>query len=657
MSVFSPDVVFNVPIEPDRLVGRELDAKNLFRLVRKLKSPAIQVIGEHGVGKSALIRIVAHQLYKGVRGLNAIYIDCRPTVQGGRRKVKTREGMVRDLAAASGGLTGFDSKGREGALLGRFHNGKWIVFLDSFENTMAADVEDFVRQIGLSGTTTLLIASTEMVSWIDVIFALKPLDHSHTHILVKRGLGKNSSLDGSIIDAANRSCRGLPELALRAGELLSSGMEIARVITNIEQDLVSYYNTELQHVYRSKHLRRIVSLGVSVAAPFSLTNASLILGISTSKTTEYLTWLRKRGFLELTNQRYRPRDVLLAAIGSDKLDMSVIDDFLIWLKGFAPEDGSLTWSVKDIKKCYEVEDYVRSFLRLDDLVFNSARDSILNYAQIGARLAGWLFCQGYWLELDRLVLKIDQTLWDEEYSDHLVSVHLLWRLKSLVKRRMYSQAWDSLVAFSDRLETLREDKRNYLEAALTVFARQLRHSLEHRADNLNLKVISNRLTPSTNQVLIAESDLEGMDKLELVCISKTRRGNIAAESGDLQLAEQLYSEAANISKSNLASWATEYSAISAGNLGVLHNRASRWREAIKELEQAMTELAQSSESAVVLTELSRAHFALRENKKGRKYWEQARNLATKLGISNLRCESYPDWAPPSRFAFWLLREN
>jgi tetratricopeptide (TPR) repeat protein len=278
----------------------------------------------------------------------------------------------------------------------------------------------------------------------------------------------------------------------------------------------------------------------------------------------------------------------------------------------------------------------------------------MNYAQTGAALAGWLFCQGYWLELDRLALKIDQSLWNAEFSDHLVSVHLLWRLKSLLKRQMYTEARDSLIAFNDRLETLPEHKRNYLETALTVFAPQLRHSPESSTYNLQTEGIDKRLTPNTSHVLIAESHLEEMSKLELVCISKTRRGNIAAEAGDLQLAEQLYTEAANISSQNNASWATEYYALSKGNLGILYNRASRWHEAIKELEQALPELAQISESAVTLAELSRSHFAAKEYKKGRKYWEQAQKLATKLGISEVRCESDPDWTPPSRFAYWFL---
>ena len=242
MSLFSPDTVFNVPIESERLVGRKSDAKKLVRLLKNLKISTIQVVGEHGVGKSSLIRQVAHKLYKDVHGLNAIYVDCRPTVQGSRQEVKTREGLVRDLAATSGGLSGLDSKGREGALLRRFHNGSWIVILDSFENTMAADVEGFVRQIGLSGTTTLVLATTEAVSWIDFIFELEPLDTIYTHILVRRGLG-DCNLEDSIIEAAVRSSRGLPELAIRAGELLGSGMEIAKVITNIEQDLGSVHKT------------------------------------------------------------------------------------------------------------------------------------------------------------------------------------------------------------------------------------------------------------------------------------------------------------------------------------------------------------------------------------------------------------------------------
>lgn len=655
MSIFSPDIVFNVPIESEQLVGRNIELKKLLTLLKRLKSPTIQVIGEHGVGKSNLIRQVAHKIFKHYRGINAIYVDCRPTIQGRSQQVKTREGLVRDLAAASGGLSGLDSAGREGALLRRFHNGRWIIFLDSFENTMADDVESFVRQIGLGGTATLVIATTESVSWIDIVFELKPLEYKYVAILIHHGLG-GRKIDDSVIDAAVRSCKGLPELAIRAGGLLGSGMNIERVIIHIERDFVSYYKTEMNHVYRSKHLRRIVSFGVAVATPFSLDSAASILNIEYKKASEYLLWLRKHGFLESFNDKYRPRDLLLSAVGTDKLDMSILDDLSAWLNHYTPADDSLSWSLGNINNCNKVEDYVRSFLRLDELTFSSANNKTkLNYAKTGAALAGWMYCQGYWLELDRLTEQINQSLWDSKCVDNLVGLHLVWRLKSLLKRNMFMEALESLKDFSDRLKILPQHNKDYLESALIVFSPQLRHSPGNfNYKDCHISVDNLLITPNANQILEAEIRLESMSKMELVCISKTRRGNIAAEEGDLQTAEQLYSEAGEISSNSNTSWGAEYSALTSGNLGILYNRLGRWHEAIEELEKATPKLAQTSECAVALAELSRSYFAANNRKKALDYWEQALKLANRLGIYDLKCESNVDWTAPSWYEYWIL---
>jgi len=655
MSIFDPDTIFNVPADTEQLVGRRGDLKAILPLLANLKKPAIQLIGEHGVGKSTLLRTIGHRLHLRKRGLNVLYVDCRPSIQRGGVETKSREGLVRDLAAASGGLQGLDASDREHALLRRFHNGSWAVLLDSFESTLGGPAEDFARQIGLSGTASLVIATTAKVEWIDDFHKLEPLGFNDVLILVRRGVG-GVQVPAADVEAAAKASQGLPELALRAGRLLNSGVASETVIASVKHDQVSYYRAELEQVFQSPLHNRIVSLGLAIAAPMTVDVTAAILGTDAAESAKALMLLRDQGLFDFYDRRYRPRDLLVTALDAHHLDLTVLDGFFGWLSKYLPDESGFTWSRTDIGRCDGISDYIRAFLRLDQIALGNTPPDGDDYARLGANLAAWMACQGYWLELDRLAERIDNSLWNIGDTRYLIKVHLLWRLKSLLKRNLYSEAWSLLVRLIEGMSSLRDKEQDLLKLSLSVCASQMRHAPAGRTlvQGLLRNPSLQSLWPTPEEVILAESRLKQLGETELLCISINRRGNMAAEDGDLRTAEELYKDAERLGQTESGPWSAEMLAIARGNLGVVRNRGQRWLEAIQVLSPAEAEVAQESERAVVLAELSRAYFQLGDRRTGLKCWAKAERIVNALALDRPRCESDPLWTPPPRFGKWMF---
>lgn len=663
MSIFDPDTIFNVPTDTAQLVGRNPDIRMLLRQLKGLRVPGIQLVGEHGVGKSTLLRRIGHVLHTKRRGLQIVYVDCRPSVHSGGGEVKSREGLVRDLAAASGGLQGLDASDREPALLRRLHNGRWVVLLDGFESTIGGEGEDFARQIGLNGTATLVISTTTQVRWIDVIHMLAPLRLPDAIALVRRGAesvhtssAPSARVSEADIIAAAGASRGLPDLALRAGRLLQSGVAIGAAIESIEQDRVSYYRLELEQLSKSELHNRVVSIGLVIAVPMAADRTAAMLGIRSGDCARALMQLRDQGLLDFYDGRYRPRDLLVNALGAARLDLTVLDGFLRWLAAYLPDQRDFTWSRSDIKRCDEVADYIRAFLRLDEMAARKGFFSVEEYARIAADLGGWLFAEGYWLELDRLVERIDATLWNAGRARPLIKVHLLWRLKSLLKRKLHSEAWLSLVHLLERLPSIPTGEQELLSLSVTVCAPQMRNA---PTDGVLVRALVGNpglvaLWPEPESVVHAERRLEQLGEVELVCISMNRRGNVEAELGALTEAERLYRRVEELSLVANSGWSVDTRAIARGNLGVVCNRGQRWTAALDFLRDAEDMVAQESERAVVFAELSRAHSALGDNRSAVKYWAEAKRIADALALDRPRCESDPGWTLEAKFSTWRI---
>lgn len=657
MSIFDADVIFNVPTETAELVGRSDDISRLLGLVMRLNHPAVQLSGEHGVGKSAVARHLGHQLRGRLRSLNVVYIDCRPALRAGRERIKSREGLVRDLAAATGGLLGLDEAGRDAAVLQRLHTGKWVIILDSFESTIGSDAEGFARQIGVQGQTTVLLVTTRNVEWSSERHILRPLQPAFIQELVHRGL-EGRRLNSADIDALVGAAKGLPGLALRGARLSGTGLALQTVTENMRRDLRSYYADELANFSSKPSFRRIITLCTVVTVPMTADRIAEILAMDSSEAADSLLQLRDYGLFEAVGGFYRPNDTLLSLFDMQEKDADALLHWFTWLSGFLPQQHAFSWSKGDVERWQSIAGFVSTFLRIDALIMDLAIPELKTaYSLLGASLSGWLLSQGYWLELDRLADRIRETLWQLADPRALVSVFLLWQLKALLKRKRYDDAWRAVKEVRDRMQNLPSAEQQYVALAWNVCAWQLRHSLVQDAPPNASDASKTRFTlPADHEILQSEARLKEMGEMELVCISINRRGVIALEQSHLGRAEALLSRVIELASPLPHSWCPEILAIAKGNLGVLYNRRERWADALRVFAPAFAQTAQGSERVVMLCETARANYHMRKYWRAWRIWRQAKQLARQLGLDHPRCESDPSW-PQVRLSHFLPVAN
>ncbi len=647
MSYFDADSVFNVPLETKELVGRDNDAKNLKRILKSVSRPTFQITGDHGVGKSALIRRVAHEIKTRAPTISIVYVDCRPVLRAGVESVKSREGLVRDLAAVSGGLKGFDEWGREPALLRRFHNGRWIVILDSFESAVGSDAEEFARMIGLRGQTTLVLVTTRKVDWAMESHELLPLPDEYIQVLIERGVGAHA-VPVSDIEALTAAARGFPELALRGAQLYSTGLGVQEVSAVLRRDLVGYYEYELGEITESDLLTRVVSLAALVAVPMRADRIAEILHENAEDIAQSVLQLRDYGLFEFVQDCYRPKDLLLSAIEIDQIDISVIEIWFDWINTHLPSESTISWSLDHVQRCNEISDFFRAFLRIDALLSDLSHPELQRkYALIASSLSGWLYSQGYWLELDLLSDNIKNTLWQLGRARPIICLYLIWQLKALLKREQFGQASSAVEEILQRTEDLDQDEQQLLSLATHVCILQLRHSSSQSNSNShNTLTAAGLLLPSTEEVIRSEFALMELREEELVCMSRNRRGVIALEESKFALAEKLFLSVICLSKQSNASWATEIKAIAQGNLGILYNKQRNWSEALSVLEPALNGTVQETERLIILAEMTQANYFLKKHWTAWQTWRRAITLADRLGLQRPTLESEPGWKYP-----------
>jgi tetratricopeptide (TPR) repeat protein len=608
------------------------------------------------VGKSALLYAFAHDLRRADPTLSVVLVDCRATVAGDESGLKSRAGLVRDLAAASGGLVGLDQGDRETELRRRLRMRRSIVILDAYEATYGGDADVFVRTLGLAKTTCVILGTARPSGWAGVAHELQPLTDDDMIRLI-RGLLVERALRQSEIAAVLEATRGLPELGVHAAALLEAGLSAGRVAARVQSDYRDYYVQAIDRLSSSPRDKKVISLLVAVPAPLAADEISDILELDSDATADCLKSLLMERMAVRHDGRYAPRDMLAEVISLVQLDETVIDQYQCWLAAqIGAQATAYSWSRQDVDRCLKLDDHIRAFLRLDEIVLDQNVDDAAGYARLVADLAGWLYSRGYWLELEKASRTVSGVLWTTRNVRALIRLNLLWNLKVLVKRGDGSGVADALRTVATGLLALPADDRTLLAPALVVSAAQSR-----RFDQRTLQVrpasdIVTRMThPSTEDVIAAETALLAQGELELVAISRTRRGNIAAENGDPKAAEDLYRAALEIAEIRAYdSWSEEVASVAQGNLGVLMNRQGRWEDALPLLTAAQESLAQVSEQLTVLAEIARAYAKLRRPIAAARAWSQAARLCAALRLPNPSCESDPEWSP-GRVVQWFAR--
>ena len=202
--------------------------------------------------------------------------------------------------------------------------------------------------------------------------------------------------------------------------------------------------------------------------------------------------------------------------------------------------------------------------------------------------------------------------------------------------------------------SLSPSEARLLRFSVIIYAKQMRHT---RRPALPIPTrdrprIGRLLFPTDRLIIEAEDQLQALGEDELVCISRNRRANILAENGDLDEADALYKSIEEAATGVDSSWVADMLVIAVGNRGVLYNRKELWEDAIVLLKSVNKQLAQSSERAVVLAELSYAHYQLGNYSVATEYWDEASKLCDSLAIPRPNCESNPEWQLPARQRNW-----
>lgn len=640
-SFFDPDTIFSVPIDTTRLIGRDELSNDFAEMIISTKAAAAQIIGEHGVGKSRFALRTAHLLHSKRPNWNIIYVDCRPAPKPDSKSSKSVEGLVRDLAVASGSLPSLRASingSREETLLRKFHNGRWIIFLDSFEN-LTEDAIKFSSRIPLKGSATLVVSATTKVSWIERETKLPPL----TDIQLSQIIESNTNLDK--VEQLNlemiiTACRGLPGLAIRASGYLSDEVATEKIVEELEKSYLQFYQDELNILAKDKIGSSILSLICISTKPLKVSQCAAILDLPDIEVSDRLREFYRSGLIDLIGQDYRPKDPV-SKYYTDKVKIETIEKFISWISKLTEHGDSFLKNKKQIENLDGNQQQIISFIQLDDLIFSTDTYSSIRktYIKTFIGVLFWLYSRLYFEEIEKVILSIDIEDWRRLSDEDLIRGTLLWGLKPLVMKNNFEGSLHLINTVEEILKKRRGNGRKYIESSLHVLSPQLR-----RLDTL-----------STCEGLIPKqegySDIEQYEEwlrnhghVELHCISINRRGNIALENGDYVQAQNLYKKVlTTLNEVWQADWAIELAIVVEGNLGVLHSKQGDWNAAAQKFEAIWNKTSQDTDRCVMLAELSRVYFYKHKYIRSYSYWRKSRVVSKRLGQEFPRCDSDPEW--------------
>ncbi|MHB8160612.1 MAG: AAA family ATPase [Thermoleophilia bacterium] len=632
-----------LPPKPDRNIGREADLIKLKQLLSTTGGHRCLLHGPHGVGKSTLALVVAHELAHQNRYGLVVWLDCQQMiVQHGNlitspTALRSFSDVLRELAVVLGAGAAVRETELERIQLLRnaLSQKETLIVCDEIGNLAEEGLEQFL--LNLPDSVDVIATSRTNRRWPQS-FWLPPISDSFLEELVaseldRRSLVVNSETISEIVELSS----GIPLTALWLCRLLDDGVEISEIESKLktpDADIYDYcFSLQWDQLESDIALLR-TGLLLAMASPLPDEDAVGALGSlqSRSITSSNIRRLKDMNLLiiddEMITMLPLMREYILAQMFSrDEIETEVLFAWIASLnQRIQGALGLATW--KDV---FVVIDEFRlelfAALRWMGAIKRGLQRA--EFIDIVLDSCYYLYSRGYWTELLNAadwVVPVAAT----KRPDAAIEIGLTWAVRAEYQQQGLSKATDLFENWQRQLDMSSMEG----ESSIPFRVKVARGSLRDRSgDETNL---------ATDLEIDAEQ-LYDLGDIEWACRAMLRVGNIRAENGYTAEATSAFvwvTEHADDAPSS--AWSAEMMALARGNLGILANRLERFNEAIELLTQT-SELAQTYEEATVHGELAFAYWSLDKFREARNHIQSCFKLIELLGLSASVVESKKGW--------------
>lgn len=657
----------SLPPETD-LIGRQSDVAEITKQIEEANHFArVLIYGPHGVGKSSLAIVIAHQLVGTGRYQRAIWIDCQEqqldldnmAVRPGA--LTTAHDVLRELAVFIG----------EHSILRMPEQDQMLALKYALARQSTLIVADEVSSLNSDSLTRLLCSlpqgvdviatgGSESTNW-NTTYRLQPLKLRDEQTLLGRLL-EGTPVDSQAPEMTEISglIGGIPLTMRWVADMLRGGQSVADVKNSLRKKggtISEYYFLDHWNQLSTSRPTLNALLALSIwNAPTNVDDfANLLSAVQTPDDTRVaITKIDSRTLLEWSdgNMRLRPL-ARVFVVHQYTSTQDAFDELVgIWVTNFAEQIRS-TQRIETWRIVFALPDAMRMEIFSAcgcaiHLQSSAAKRSMTRFIE---SITYWMFCRGYWNEL----LSLEP--WIEAVGAMLITavsyeLTLTWAVK-IVKWRNGAQA--ARVFTEGRISNSRLAMHGeWSQLRLQV----VRSSLRDRA------ALTSGDADDLMRVSVA---LKARNDHEWSTRARQKAGVVYGEVGHyMEAFATLQALVAEIDADpHPPAWAIEARAVAYGNLGINSNRTGDNTAAVSYLEECLMTVVQSSDEAVARAELAIAYEKLDRMPEASKSLMYARTLAVELGLNGTVVESDPGWdlssyprltnASLARRAVWKLR--
>ena len=634
----------NLPSPPEETKVHYESIWRFFNGLSAKECVRLNIRGLSGLGKSAIMLSIANEL-KNKRSYDIIlYCDCEKykyeefEYHLNTSALESFNDLFREIATASQCLEILkkDLEEQKVYILSILNNHKCLLLFDKLDdlNEYKA-VLDLCKKIG---KLTDIIITSEVTIQMEQSIALTQFSENSTpfrqfvidHI-------NNANYTQNQIDEIIKMSQGIPKNALLITNLYNRGIQLDDIQAELfgeKSELMKYYMSKyMNNLFKNEKMYKFVLL--LSAFPSNLTNERILKLINEwfndNKALNWFETMTHFGLLKNDQGKIYIirffRKNLYASLMQDKCVLNEMIGF--WAKSLLAElkraFSNNTWndcfnSIDEIRyECFVIFEF---FKHVDD----NTRKLI---CAISKYVVYYEYSRGFWNELLKMsYVVIPEALKNDDFII-TCEVGLTWvlRIKRLLEGEKEAKDYYSLLS----TEVLRNNQNREIRESLINTA-QMGLTKSHRVDGI-IKQLDN-----------SADILKNNSYHEWACRAMLHKGNVCSENSDLKNAEIAFQWVENYSSNFLSQpWANEMVALSKGNIGIIANRKHDWNQAVNNLSENYSGLAQKYDRAVACAELSRAFCMMGKLRKMRLYYNRSKELRDELMIHASVIESSPGW--------------